>query len=45
MNDEEKGLIDDRMEPGLVDKVEDHDPETPPDDTEQPKEPLFKSSV
>ena len=45
MNDEEKGLINDRMEPGLEDKVEDHDPETPPDDTEQPKKPLLKSSM
>ena len=47
MNDEEKGLIDDRMtapDAGSEDKVEGHEHEIPHDDTEQPKEPLFSSS-
>ena len=44
MNDEEKGLIDDRMEPGSEDKVEDCEHEVHPSDTEQAKEPLYGSS-
>ena len=44
MNDEEKGLLDDRMEHGSDDKVENRGHEIPPSDVEQPKQPLLGSS-
>ncbi len=44
VNDEEKGLIDDREQPSSEDKVENCEHEVPPGDTDQPTKPLFGSS-
>lgn len=44
MNDEEKGLIDDREQPSSEDNIENCEHEVPPGDTDQPMKPLFGSS-